>query len=360
MNPVKKINEYIVTLNSVSYEDDARLEAYFLQLKETLSQIFGIHSQYITFLSSIRFHPISPVAPAEESVRCWARGKKQLRDLLFVVLDDPALKGYESLDERELEQEAVVEVAAAERIVADVERRADVSQPGEISSSLIDIIRAFKNKVRVDMAAADRMNEDVLAEGRWRANLDMPRVRIDLRHLDFLDDGVETYLVHKAAFLPKDSAKKVLFILSSDLRQNQKVRGFFSSTEAMLVEATPCSAAKSYFFDQLDGDSSIQMAIVVLSADCRVSLTGQGAQGEIWSPSPSSCFQLGYWVSKLGPRRVIALYDESSEFRRPTGFFEVVYVPMTPSGVWRNDLAKCLKDNKIAVKDAAQPFFYAS
>ena len=360
MDPVRRIKDHIVALNSVSYDDDVHLELYLSQLKETLCQIFGVHSQYLTYLNSIRFHPISPVVPVEDSIRCWARGKKQVRDLLFVILDDSALKECESWDERELGEEAVVEVATAERIIANAERRADLSRKGEINSSLIDVIRAFKNKARIDMSAAHEMNDRVLEEERQARASDMPRVRIDLRHLDLLNDGVETYLVHKASFLPKDSAKKVLFVPSSDPRQNQKVRGFFSVTEAILVEETERSLVEKQFSYQANWDPSIQMAIVVLSGHHWVSWTEETSQRTSWVLSPSSCFQLGYLVSKLGPRRVIALYEESPEFRRPTGYFELIYISMTPSGVWRNDLAQYLKENKVAVKDEAHPFFYAA
>ncbi|MBF0122577.1 MAG: hypothetical protein HQL21_04090 [Candidatus Omnitrophica bacterium] len=361
MDLVQKIKDHIIALNSISYDDDTQLELYSSQLKDTFFQIFGPHSQFVTYLNSIRFHPISPVVPVEESVRCWARGKKQLRDLLFVVLEDPVLKDYTRWHDRDLGQEAAVEVAAAEQIVADVELRATLPHTEEISSSLLDVIQAFKNKVKVDISLAGEAHSCLWEdEERQVDHIRMPRVRIDLRHLDLLHDGVETYFVHKASFLPKDRTKKVLFISSLNSRQDQKVRGFFSATEATLVDVSTQSGIKDHSLDQITQDPSIQMAVFMLSRDSGVSLPEAASLKAGWWPSPVSCFQLGYLLSKLGRRRVIALYEESLEFHRPAGYFDVIYIAMTASGAWRHDLAQYLKEGKIAVKDEAHPFFYAS
>jgi len=94
MDPVTKIKEHIAQLHAVPYDDDARLEVFLNQVKDTIRSLFGSYSQYITYLNSIHFRPVSSLATTEENVRFWALGKKQLRDLLYVILEDPALRIY--------------------------------------------------------------------------------------------------------------------------------------------------------------------------------------------------------------------------------------------------------------------------
>ncbi len=48
--------------------------------------------------------------------------------------------------------------------------------------------------------------------------------------------------------------------------------------------------------------------------------------------------ELGYFLGKLGRRRVCVLHEEDVEI--PSGYKGVVYVPLEPGGAWRVLLAK--------------------
>lgn len=359
MDPVKKIKDHIVALNDVSFEDDVRLERYLSTLRALLTRLFGSHSQYMTYLNSVRFHPVSAVAPLEEGVRSWAAAKKQVRDLLFVLLDDPVIRGYESWDEREIEQGASGTVAAAERIVQNAERQAACSRRKDVSASLGDVVRAFRNKVRVDMSFADQMNSHVFAERPREEDRPLPRVRIDLTQLDFLHDGVEPYLVHRSVYLPKNKFRKALVVLSSDLSLNQRVRGALAATELSLVETDQRSLLARGLSSREDGEPLWEAAILILSSSSQEMVSGDRAGRPFRELSVAASFQAGYLAARLGQGRVLLVFEGDEEAFRPSGPFDLRYIPVNPSGGWRNDLLSSLKGIGVKVKDEAQPFFYA-
>lgn len=53
-------------------------------------------------------------------------------------------------------------------------------------------------------------------------------------------------------------------------------------------------------------------------------------------------FELGYFLGKLGRRRVAALYEDGVEI--PSDYAGVVYIPFDPAGGWRVILARELRD----------------
>lgn len=52
-------------------------------------------------------------------------------------------------------------------------------------------------------------------------------------------------------------------------------------------------------------------------------------------------FELGYFVGRLGRKKVCTLYEEGVEI--PSDFSGIVYVPLDAVGAWRTLLARELK-----------------
>jgi predicted nucleotide-binding protein len=180
---------------------------------------------------------------------------------------------------------------------------------------------------------------------------------VDLAELYVIDDGVEEFFVHRSSFLPKDQKKRVLLVRGSDLRLNARITKFLNTTEATLCETESDSLAGNPVQEQIVNNGPFEMAVVALAADCWIRSRTDGQDTAISSPSPLSCFQLGYLVSRLGRGRVIVVYEESNKFHRPTGYFDVIYVPMDPTGVWRREISTRLQDNNIAVRDLLRPLY---
>jgi predicted nucleotide-binding protein len=52
-------------------------------------------------------------------------------------------------------------------------------------------------------------------------------------------------------------------------------------------------------------------------------------------------FELGYFVGKLGRKKVCALYHQAVEI--PSDYHGVVYTPLDSTGAWRTELERELK-----------------
>ncbi|NLE65510.1 MAG: hypothetical protein GX606_06310 [Elusimicrobia bacterium] len=366
MASIRKIKELVLDLNAVDH-DSPHLEDCLCQVRDTLVHYFGPHSQYLTYFHTLKFRPVSASAVPEERVRCWVRAKRLLRDLLLVALDDPKVRPHEGIEPWDFESEVDGEVLEAERIIAEHQQRERAS--GVLKSSLSDVVRAFENRVRVDLGMTEQLNR-AAHEGEslleripqrsgpgavWAA---LPRLRIDLRDVHILNDGVEDYLVHVSSFLRKDPTKKILFAACPDERMNQKVLRFLSGTEGLVIEAREGEGRPLAIQRSLAENPGITMAVVVLSEECWVRLKGDGRESPVAGPSPLTCFHLGLLVARLGRDKVVVVHEETPQFLRPTGFFDVNYVPLTSEGGWRQELARCIRENCIAVKDAGHPFFY--
>jgi hypothetical protein len=359
MDPVIKIKEHIAQLHAVPYDDDTQLDVFLTQVKDTIRNLFGGYSQYITYLNSIHFRPVSALATTEENVRFWAKGKKQLRDLLYVILEDPTLRIYggwiEDVDEaseKTMEEEQLALGQPRTRMLAK-------------ASLISDVTRSFVDRVRHDMESSRSVEtgnvvqeiEPVKPQAVDRSWEALPRVRVDLSELYVIDDGVEEFFVHRSGFLPKDQKKRILVVKGGDLRLNARITKFLNTTEATLCETESDGLAGNPVQEQVINNGPFEMAVVALAADCWIRSRTDGQDAAVSSPSPLSCFQLGYLVSRLGRGRVIVVYEESNKFHRPTGYFDVIYVPMDPAGVWRREISARLQDNNIAVRDLLRPLY---
>jgi hypothetical protein len=359
MDPVTKIKEHIAQLHAVPYDDDARLEVFLTQVKDTIRSLFGSYSQYITYLNSIHFRPVSSLATTEENVRFWALGKKQLRDLLYVILEDPALRIYGGWIEDSEEN--------TEKLLEDVQLAlghprgrmfSKAAVIAEATESFVDHIRQDMGLSRsVDTGRVVQVVEPPKVLPVDRSLNKLQRVRVDLTELYVVDDGVEEFFVHRSSFLPKDQKKRILLVKGGDLRLNGRVAKFMNTTEATLVETDSGDMAGNPVQEQIINNGPFEMAVVALAADCWIRSRADGQESAVSSPSPLACFQLGYLVSRLGRGRVIVVYEESNKFHRPTGYFDVIYVPMDPAGVWRREISARLQDNNIAVRDFLRPLY---
>lgn len=291
MDPIYRIKDHIVALNAIPFEDERGLEQYLSDVRDTIRSYFSDRSQYFTFLSSIHFHPISVFSPTTDAVMCWAKGKKQVRELLMVMLADAQSQfAFEPVAQAIAAAQAPShELKEAERIVSD-----------HISSA--------------EIAA-------------------LPRVRIDLS--DF--------------YIP-DQPGSVLFFSGRDEALNNILLEQLGLLEVSVNRLpSPFHSGRS-IVEQFTAHSDAQMAIIALGEDCWISLNGMGKGADLSSPAPDVCFGLGYLAGCLGPGKVVALYRENPSFRRPTDSRELLYVSVDKSQSWRLELSLRLKQNRLIMK----------
>ncbi len=90
---------------------------------------------------------------------------------------------------------------------------------------------------------------------------------------------------------------------------------------------------------------SIGFVAAILSADDFV-YPKEGKPGEALLRSDQKVvFHLGFWIGKLGRERVLALYYDQRNFRRPTDYFDAIYTLLDKEGLWKKELLSRLKQS---------------
>ena len=59
--------------------------------------------------------------------------------------------------------------------------------------------------------------------------------------------------------------------------------------------------------------------------------------------SPLIIFQLGFLVGKLGREKVVVLHLDEGNLKRPTQFFELLYIVFDVQNLWQNELMTALR-----------------
>jgi len=89
--------------------------------------------------------------------------------------------------------------------------------------------------------------------------------------------------------------------------------------------------------------SEVNFAIVLLSPDDVGKARNEPSETLRSRARQNVVFELGYFLGKLGPDRVIALYREDSDFEMPSDYSGVMFVLYDSAGRWQFDLLKELK-----------------
>ncbi len=92
--------------------------------------------------------------------------------------------------------------------------------------------------------------------------------------------------------------------------------------------------------EKFEAHADVSFAVVILTGD---DSGGPSDKSEPARPRgrQNVVFELGYFVGRLGRKKVCTLYEEGVEI--PSDFSGIVYVPLDASGAWRTLLARELK-----------------
>ena len=339
MDGREEIRELISSLNSLSYDDDRQLDAYLAHAKTVIHELFGDYNAYLTCLSYIRFHPISPHSSVEDNVRFWARAKKELRDFLYVMLDDPYLVAR-----------ALASIEPQNRLTARDHRPAY-----EINSSLREVIQALRHKVRVDLSniqvggAPSIRFEEFKSDGPRT----MVKIRIDLRDL-YVRERNSRGISPKRFQLPQGGtgAGGVLFFPGINELLNSEVIDNLTHMGVPVIEGEPLTHTNASVQEQLLRHQGISVAVIVLNDNFLAQSVLHADEDQTFGPSLLESFTLGFLVARLGRGRVFALYAESEHYKRPTNYVDVVYVSHDHSGSWKKELSAYFRELRFALRDS--------
>ena len=89
--------------------------------------------------------------------------------------------------------------------------------------------------------------------------------------------------------------------------------------------------------------SDVSFAVVLLSSDDVAYPKNQPPEHAKFRARQNVVFELGFFIGKLGRKRVLVLYEEDKDFEMPSDYSGVLYTPYDKAGRWQFDLVKELK-----------------
>lgn len=123
---------------------------------------------------------------------------------------------------------------------------------------------------------------------------------------------------------------------------NAEVYRFLSGNNIHLVVADNPYLNRRSIHEQFNEFTDIKYAIVLMTGDHYMFPHAQSANHAHLVVNQQVAFQLGYLVGKLGRERVLGLYEEQSQFKLPTAFFDVFYVAQDQEQSWQMELERRL------------------
>jgi predicted nucleotide-binding protein len=99
--------------------------------------------------------------------------------------------------------------------------------------------------------------------------------------------------------------------------------------------------------EKFEDNTSVAFAVVLMTADDRGGLHDAEYGEQLHRARQNVIFELGYFIGKIGRKRVCALYEPLVEM--PSDYHGVTYVEIDDKGAWRFQLARELKQAGLAI-----------
>jgi predicted nucleotide-binding protein len=177
-----------------------------------------------------------------------------------------------------------------------------------------------------------------------------------LSQIGQLEDAIEI-LEAEARSRPKDAtapqqskhqdSRKVFVVHGHNDAIKEQAARFLERidlTPIILVEQASAGMTVIEMFEQ---HSEVSFAVVLLTADDKGGVKNSPPENLHLRARQNVIFELGYFVAKLGRKKVCAIYEEGVEI--PSDYKGVIFVPLDVRGAWRLRLAKEMKEAGLEV-----------
>jgi predicted nucleotide-binding protein len=101
--------------------------------------------------------------------------------------------------------------------------------------------------------------------------------------------------------------------------------------------------------EKFETNSDVAFAIVLLSADDKGFNKKESPEKAKWRSRQNVIFELGYFIGKIGRKRVLALYEDVDNFELPSDYSGVMFIKYDNTSFWKLELVKELKAIGIQV-----------
>jgi len=220
-----------------------------------------------------------------------------------------------------------------------------------------DYNNTFLRKLFSDESVADKYENAVNFTG-YSSLADYAKkvdsfYRIKMRELNSIKERLKLYTISQGASNKSTAVRpfgdKVFIVHGHDETTKQSVARFLEKLDLDVVILHEHPDEGKTIIEKLESHSSevdIGYAVVLLTPDdMGMSKSNTGKDGADSSLSPRArqnvVFELGYFISRLGRKRVRALYVEGVEL--PSDYKGVLYTQLDNSGAWKLELAREIK-----------------
>lgn len=90
-------------------------------------------------------------------------------------------------------------------------------------------------------------------------------------------------------------------------------------------------------------NSDVGFAIVLMSADDYGYKKSESHEEAKLRARQNVILELGFFLGKLGPERVVAVFETTEDFEIPSDYSGIIFIPYDPGGRWQFDMVKELK-----------------
>lgn len=132
-----------------------------------------------------------------------------------------------------------------------------------------------------------------------------------------------------------ENSKKVFIVHGHDEAAKLAVSRFLERIELIPVVLHEQANASMTIIEKFEANCDVQFAVILLTPD---DICTQKDGGEAYRARQNVIFELGFFVGRIGRKKVCALKKNDVEIN--SDIHGVTYVPMDDAGAWKMDLAR--------------------
>lgn len=172
-------------------------------------------------------------------------------------------------------------------------------------------------------------------EDYWEEDTEAAKV---LKKLKLQQPGEDRKKEHQ----PLPNTREVFVIHGRDKAAKQKVARFLEKLDLTPVILHEQPNQGQTIIEKFEQHAQVGFAVALLTPDDGGALQGEAEHGKPRARQ-NVVFELGYFLGRLGRKRVCALV-KGEDLERPSDYAGVVYIPLDDYGGWERKLFKELKE----------------
>jgi predicted nucleotide-binding protein len=147
----------------------------------------------------------------------------------------------------------------------------------------------------------------------------------------------------------ENTSNKVFVVHGKNEEMKQAVARMLEklNLEAIVLHEQPNKGRT--IIEKFTDHSEVGFAVVLLSADDIAYAKDDDETKKKYRARQNVIFELGFFLGKIGRKRVIALHQKDGNLEIPSDYAGVIFIPFDGAGKWKLELVRELKDAGLDV-----------